>query len=131
MKISLLRATAAALVLLGPAAALANGPPLPRTYSAADCQELTAQLALKLGMAASYVLGKHEIDRHVIVGRDTRLSGDMLEAALNAGLAAMGGLVTLAYLRRYGIAKSRWDSPTPDGESPEAEWGFAPRLRAW
>ena len=44
MKISLLRATAATLVLMGPAAALANGPPLPRTYSAADCQELTAQL---------------------------------------------------------------------------------------
>jgi len=56
--------------------------------------ELTPQLALKLGMAASYVLGRHSTDRHVIVGRDTRLSGDMLEAALNAGLAAMGGLVT-------------------------------------
>ncbi len=56
--------------------------------------ELTPQLALKLGMAAAYVLGQHAADRHVIVGRDTRLSGDMLEAALNAGLAAMGALVT-------------------------------------
>lgn len=56
--------------------------------------ELTPDLALRLGMAASYVLAKHVADRHVIVGRDTRLSGDMLEAALNAGLAAMGGLVT-------------------------------------
>jgi hypothetical protein len=44
MRIHLLRAAAAVLVLLGPTAALANGPPLPRTYSAADCQELTAQL---------------------------------------------------------------------------------------
>jgi phosphoglucosamine mutase len=57
-------------------------------------EELTAQLALKLGIAAEYVLGKHSENRHVIVGRDTRLSGDMLEAALNAGLSAMGALVT-------------------------------------
>lgn len=60
-------------------------------------KELTAPLALKLGMAAAYVLGKHLPEgapRRVIVGRDTRLSGDMLEAALNAGLAAMGAHVT-------------------------------------
>jgi hypothetical protein len=44
MTIHLLRAAAAALVLLVPAAALADGPPLPRAYTAADCQELTAQL---------------------------------------------------------------------------------------
>ncbi len=64
--------------------------------------ELTAELALKLGMAASHVLGKHTTEPHVIVGRDTRLSGDMLEGALNAGMAAMGALVT-----NIGIA------PTP------------------
>jgi hypothetical protein len=44
MTIPLLRAAAAAFVLLSPTVALANGPPLPRTYSAADCQELSAQL---------------------------------------------------------------------------------------
>ena len=62
MKIDHLRATAIALVLLGPAVALANGPPLPRAYSAADCQELTAQLddslrysSLPPGAAASIV----------------------------------------------------------------------------
>ena len=64
--------------------------------------ELTAELALKLGKAAAYVLGKHLHERHVIVGRDTRLSGDMLESALNAGMASMGALVT-----NIGIA------PTP------------------
>jgi hypothetical protein len=35
-----------------------------------------------------------------------------------------------AYLRRYGIQKRRWESPPPDGWSPEAEWGFEPALRA-
>jgi phosphoglucosamine mutase len=56
--------------------------------------ELTPQLALKLGMAAAFVLGQHGTERHIIVGRDTRLSGEMLEGALNAGMAAMGARVT-------------------------------------
>jgi hypothetical protein len=34
-----------------------------------------------------------------------------------------------AYLRRYGVPRRQWDSPSPDGSSPEAEWGFDPRLR--
>jgi hypothetical protein len=34
-----------------------------------------------------------------------------------------------AYLARYGSHRRRWDPPEPDGESPEAEWGFEPTLR--
>src|SRR5438128_1573383 len=34
-----------------------------------------------------------------------------------------------AYLRRYRVPRRRWDAPRPDGSSPEAEWGFEPRLR--
>jgi hypothetical protein len=41
-----------------------------------------------------------------------------------------GGPRVEAYLQRYGIPKRRWDSPMPDGRSPEAEWGFEPTLRA-
>lgn len=33
------------------------------------------------------------------------------------------------YLRRHGVARSRWTPPAPDGDSPEAEWGFDPALR--
>lgn len=57
-------------------------------------KDLTALFALRLGMAAASVLGRRSEDAHIIVGRDTRISGDMLEAALNAGLAAMGCRVT-------------------------------------
>ncbi len=32
------------------------------------------------------------------------------------------------YLKRYGSHRRRWDPPEPDGESPEAEWGFEPAL---
>ncbi|MFN0092645.1 MAG: phosphoglucosamine mutase [Acidimicrobiales bacterium] len=48
--------------------------------------ELSPEYALALGRAAARVLGA----RRFVVGRDTRLSGPMLEAALCAGLAAEG-----------------------------------------
>jgi hypothetical protein len=40
-----------------------------------------------------------------------------------------GGPRVAEYLERYGSDRRRWDSPEPDGESPEAEWGFEPALR--
>jgi hypothetical protein len=33
------------------------------------------------------------------------------------------------YLERYGSHRRKWDPPAPDGDSPEAEWGFEPALR--
>lgn len=39
-----------------------------------------------------------------------------------------GGPRVTEFLARYGAKVRRWDSPEPDGESPEAEWGFAPEL---
>ena len=49
---------------------------------------LTCETAFKLGQAAVHFLG-----RTIEVGKDTRLSGDMLEAALNAGVMSAGGNV--------------------------------------
>ncbi len=60
----------------------------------ANC-DLSPLLAMQLGMAAAAVLGNGNHAPHVLVGRDTRLSGDMLEAALVAGLCATGAKVTL------------------------------------
>ena len=53
--------------------------------------ELTPELALVLGRAAARVLGGD----HVVIGRDPRRSGPMLEAALAAGFASAGGDVEL------------------------------------
>ena len=58
-------------------------------------RDLTAPLAMHLGMAAGRWLCDaapfpSDVRPFVVIGRDTRLSGDMLEAALAAGLAAMG-----------------------------------------
>jgi phosphoglucosamine mutase len=55
--------------------------------------ELTPDLTLALGRAAGRVLAPHGI---VVVGRDTRVSGPMLEGALVAGLCSSGTEVHLA-----------------------------------
>lgn len=54
-------------------------------------KELTAGLAYKLGQAGAYVLtGELKHTPKIIVGMDTRISGDMLEAALVAGICSVG-----------------------------------------
>ncbi|MDW8290308.1 MAG: phosphoglucosamine mutase, partial [Armatimonadota bacterium] len=58
-------------------------------------RELTPLLAMQLGMAAAVVLANGGHAPHVLVGRDPRLSGDMLESALVAGLCSTGARVTL------------------------------------
>lgn len=51
--------------------------------------DLTPELAFNIGRAAGLVLSNKEKGL-VLVGKDTRISGDMLEAALSAGLTSMG-----------------------------------------
>lgn len=55
-------------------------------------RELTSELALKIGRAAAAVLIKESRSDKptVLIGKDTRASGDMLEAALTAGLNSVG-----------------------------------------
>ncbi len=54
--------------------------------------ELTPELAFNLGKAGAFVLGKNSSKRPVfLIGMDTRISGDMLENALTAGILAVGG----------------------------------------
>ncbi|MBY5034938.1 phosphoglucosamine mutase [Streptococcus gallolyticus] len=53
--------------------------------------ELTPELAFKLGRFGGYVLSQHEIETpRVFVARDTRISGQLLESALVAGLLSVG-----------------------------------------
>ncbi|MBU3098085.1 MULTISPECIES: phosphoglucosamine mutase [Clostridium] len=74
--------------------------------------ELTGEIAYKLGRAGAFVLTDGAHKPKIIVGMDTRVSGDMLEAALVAGILSVGaeaiclGVVptpAVAYLtRKYG-----------------------------
>jgi phosphoglucosamine mutase len=61
----------------------------------ANVYPVTAEVALKLGKAAAKVLRKAKKKPVFIIGKDTRLSGYMLENALTAGLTSMGADVYL------------------------------------
>ena len=56
--------------------------------------ELTPELAMNIGRAAAMVLISDEVEHPtILIGKDTRLSGDMLEGALIAGLCSVGANV--------------------------------------
>lgn len=91
--------------------------------------ELTPELAFKLGRFGGYVLAHNGTEKPtVVVGRDTRISGVMLESALVAGLLSTGaevmrlGVITtpgVAYLTREmnaqaGVMISASHNPVQD-----------------
>ena len=52
--------------------------------------KMTAEMALRLGMAAGQYFRRGQHRHRVVIGKDTRLSGYMIESALVAGFTAMG-----------------------------------------
>ena len=58
-------------------------------------KELTCELAMNIGRAAAMVLANENKHPKILIGKDTRLSGDMLEGALTAGLCSIGADVVL------------------------------------
>jgi phosphoglucosamine mutase len=60
--------------------------------------ELTCEIAMQIGRAAAIVLAKESghTELNFIIGKDTRISCDVLEAALAAGIASVGGNCILA-----------------------------------
>ncbi len=57
---------------------------------------ITPEVALRVGMAAAIILKKEHHGRNmVLIGKDTRLSGYMIESALTSGICSMGMNVTL------------------------------------
>lgn len=60
-------------------------------------KELIPELAFRMGWAATTFFGeKYHSQPVIIIGRDTRISGQMLEAALAAGICSAGGKALLA-----------------------------------
>ncbi|TQR16239.1 phosphoglucosamine mutase [Psychrobacillus soli] len=68
--------------------------------------ELTPELAFKLGRVGGYILTKEAKERaKVLIGRDTRISGHMLEGALVAGLLSVGvEVMRLGVISTPGVA---------------------------
>ncbi|MCK0173621.1 phosphoglucosamine mutase [Mycolicibacterium sp. F2034L] len=93
-------------------------------------RDLTAELALALGSAAARRLasGSHARRRVAVVGRDPRASGEMLEAAVIAGITSEGvdvlragvlptpavAYLTSAYDADFGVMISASHNPMPD-----------------
>src|SRR6188474_2192602 len=51
---------------------------------------ITPELALKVGQAAGLIFRRGEHRNRVVIGKDTRLSGYMIESALQAGFTSVG-----------------------------------------
>ncbi len=70
-------------------------------------RDLTPELAFKIGRCGGFVLtkGKTEGSPRVVIGRDTRISGSMLESALVAGLLSIGAeVMRLGVISTPGVA---------------------------
>ncbi|CAA7600352.1 phosphoglucosamine mutase [Acididesulfobacillus acetoxydans] len=68
-------------------------------------KQLTPEMAFHLGQAGAYVLSKEHPHPRIIIGKDTRISGDMLEAALVSGICSVGAdVLRVGVLPTPGIA---------------------------
>lgn len=59
-------------------------------------EKLSCELAFKLGQAGAYVLTSKVHKARILIGKDTRLSGDMLESAMVAGICSVGAEAIVA-----------------------------------
>lgn len=61
----------------------------------ANLEPMTSETAMKLGRAATYLFKNETGPHRLVIGKDTRLSGYMLECGLTSGICSMGGDVLL------------------------------------
>ncbi|MGB9886134.1 MAG: phosphoglucosamine mutase [Moorellales bacterium] len=91
-------------------------------------RDLSPELVYRLGRATAHIVARHRPRPPIVVGRDPRLSGDLLEAALTAGILSTGAQVwrlgviptpAVAYLTRTlgaaaGVVISASHNPVAD-----------------
>ncbi len=56
----------------------------------ANLEPMTSEIAMQLGRAAAYIFQRRAGRHQIVIGKDTRLSGYMLESALTSGICSMG-----------------------------------------
>ena len=56
----------------------------------ANLEPMTSEIAMQLGRAAAHIFMRRSGRHQVVIGKDTRLSGYMLESALTSGICSMG-----------------------------------------
>ncbi|MBI4777508.1 phosphoglucosamine mutase [Candidatus Desantisbacteria bacterium] len=73
----------------------------------ANVEPITAELALHLGRAAAYILHRGKDRPNILLGKDPRISSDMLEAALSSGITSAGAnCLKVGMLPTPGIAEN-------------------------
>jgi len=71
----------------------------------ANLEPMTSEIAMQLGRAAAHIFMRRAGRHQVVIGKDTRLSGYMLESALTSGICSMG----------VAQADTRWSSERTRG----------------
>jgi phosphoglucosamine mutase len=61
----------------------------------ANTYPMTSEMAMIIGKAVAWIFNKHDGRSKIVIGKDTRISGDMLEYAVASGICAMGSNVFL------------------------------------
>ena len=69
----------------------------------ANSEPMTAEIAMRIGMAAGQVFNRGDHRHRVVVGKDTRLSGYMIEQAMTAGFLSVGMDVLLLDAERFDV----------------------------
>lgn len=68
-------------------------------------KDLTPELAYRLGRVGAYILAKDKQKPTILIGRDTRISGEMLENAMIAGILSIGAnVIRLGVISTPGVA---------------------------
>ncbi len=92
----------------------------------ANSDPMTAGIALRLGQAAGLMFTRGSHRHRVVIGKDTRLSGYLIEPALTAGFIGAGMDVTL--LGPLADPRRRHADPQPARRSGRHDLRLAQRL---
>ncbi len=89
----------------------------------ANSYPMDGAMAFQVGQAVAHLMKKKDQRPRIVVGRDTRISGFMLERALEAGIASMGGTpCSVGVLPTPGIAHIAKEIPA------DPRWWCRPKV---
>src|SRR5574341_972352 len=97
----------------------------------ANQEPMTPETVVKLGRAVAHLFKAPGDRRSIVIGKDTRLTGYMLETALTAGITSMGvDVLLVGPLPTPGSAPGPTRSAMPTGSAtPEGGISNSPRTR--
>ena len=86
----------------------------------ANLDPMTSEMAMQLGRAAAHLFMRRSGRHQIVIGKDTRISGYMLESALTSGICSMGVDVLLV-----GVSQKAFLGQLVDRPVQERQWATA------